>query len=119
MIYAEIYLYRGCDFDDKVCPSCNWSLRQFKNLGKLGCSECYNTFEQDIEDIIKRIQPYNQHNAENIEFNVQTENPKMSKQHRLTKLKSDLQKAIKDERYEDAGTINKEIKQLEKELGNE
>ena len=107
------------DFVDKACPSCNWTLRQFKNLGKLGCGECYNAFEDEIEDIVKRIQPYTSHNADNIEFNIKKESTEMSKQQRLVSLKSDLQKAIKEERYEDAGTINKEIKQLEKELNNE
>ena len=107
------------DFADKVCPNCNWTLRQFKNLGKLGCGECYNAFEQEIEDIVKRIQPYTEHNAENIEFNVQDKKSEMSKQQKLINLKSDLQKAIKEERYEDAGAINKEIKKLEKEIKGE
>ena len=107
------------DFDDKVCPNCNWTLRQFKKLGKLGCGECYSAFEQEIEDIVKRIQPYTQHNSDNIEFNVQNEKVEMSKKQKLVNLKSELQKAIKEERYEDAGVINKEIKQLEKEIEGE
>ena len=107
------------DFADKVCPTCNWTLRKFKNLGKLGCGDCYNAFEEEIDEIVKRIQPYSAHNAESIEFNIQSKNDQISKPQQLAKLKSDLQKAIRDERYEDAGVINKEIKQLEKELSGE
>lgn len=107
------------DFVDKACPNCNWTLSKFKSFGKLGCGECYNAFEDEVGDIIKRIQPYTSHNAENIEFNVQKESVEMSKRQRLVSLKSDLQKAIKEERYEDAGLINKEIKQLEKEFDSE
>ena len=107
------------DFEDKFCPSCNWSLSQFKRSGRLGCGECYNAFEDEITDIVKRIQPYADHNAENIEFNIQTNNADVSKKQQLANLKLDLQNAIKEERYEDAGSINKEIKKLEKELSGE
>ena len=107
------------DFDDKVCPKCNWSLSKFKESGLLGCSACYETFEEEIEDIIKRIQPYSENKVDNIEFKVETKKKGLTKQQKLDKLKADLQQAIKDERYEDAGVINKEIKKLTKELQGE
>ena len=105
------------DFEDKACPSCHWSLRQFKNSGLLGCSDCYNAFEDEIEDIVKRIQPYTENKLDNIEFKVETKD--LTKEQKLITLKADLQKAIKEERYEDAGVINKEIKKLSKELQGE
>lgn len=107
------------DFEDKVCPKCNWSLRQFKNLGELGCDECYNTFEEEIEDIVKRIQPYSENKLDNIEFNIEDKKKDLTKEQKLINLKQDLQKAIQDERYEDASVINKEIKKLSKELQGE
>ena len=107
------------DFEDKVCPNCNWTLRQFKNKGVLGCSNCYDAFEAEVEDIIKRIQPYAENKLDNIEFNVESKQQNLTKEQKLIQLKSDLQKAIKEERYEDAGVINKEIKKLTKELDGE
>jgi len=107
------------DFEDKVCPKCSWSLRQFKNQGILGCSECYNTFEDEIEDIVKRIQPYTENKLDNIEFKVESKKKELSKEQKLFNLKQDLQNAISEERYEDAGAINKEIKKLSKELQGE
>lgn len=107
------------DFVDKVCPKCNWSLRQFKNSGILGCSACYDAFEEEIEDIVKRIQPYTENKLDNIEFKVETKKQSLTKEQKLDNLKSDLQKAIAEERYEDAGVINKEIKKLNKELQGE
>ncbi|MBO5910101.1 MAG: hypothetical protein J6Q15_01185 [Clostridia bacterium] len=107
------------DFDDKYCPECNWSLKQFKNSGMLGCDKCYNAFEDEIEDIVKRIQPFDENKINDVEFNVETTSKKVTKDQKLINLKIDLQKAIKEERYEDAGVINKEIKKLEKELQGE
>ncbi len=107
------------DFEDKICPNCNWSLRQFKNRGLLGCDKCYDAFEDEIEDIVKRIQPDSNHKVDNIEFKVEQKQQKLSKEQELSKLKLELQQAIKEERYEDASVINKKVKQLEKELQGE
>ena len=107
------------DFEDKVCENCNWTLRQFKNTGLLGCSKCYNVFEDDILDIVKRIQPDTQNKFDKIEFNVESKKQELTKEQELDSLKQDLQKAIKEERYEDAGVINKKIKKLTKELQGE
>ena len=107
------------DFEDKTCPKCHWTLSQFKNNGLLGCSDCYNAFESEIEDIVRRIHPDVKNNIDKIEFNVETKKKTLTKEQKLINLKEDLQKAIKDERYEDAGLINKQIKNLEKELKGE
>lgn len=107
------------DFEDKACPNCHWSLRKFKNSGLLGCDNCYDAFEDEIEDIVKRIQPYVENKLDNVEFKVETKQQELSKEQKLVSLKADLQKAIKEERYEDAGVINKEIKKLTKELQGE
>ena len=107
------------DFEDKVCPTCHWSLKRFKKSGLLGCDNCYDAFENDIEDIIRRIQPYGENKLDDIEFKVEEKQKNLTKEQRLINLKADLQKAIKEERYEDAGEINKEIKKLTKELQGE
>ena len=90
------------------------------------CEECATkegvlnkTFEEEIEDIVKRIQPYTENKIDNIEFKVENQKKALTKEQKLTNLKADLQKAIKEERYEDAGVINKEIKKLTKELQGE
>ena len=28
------------------CPICSFTLQDYKNVGRLGCSECYNVFEE-------------------------------------------------------------------------
>ncbi len=107
------------DSDELRCNKCGWTLREFKKSGLLGCCECYNSFAKEIEDTVRRIQPYEQHKTESVEFNVQKEKKAKTKQQELEGLRKDLKQAISDERYEDAGVINKKIKKLEKELGDE
>lgn len=107
------------DFEDKACPNCHWTLSQFKNNGLVGCGECYNAFESEIDDIIKRLHPTTQNKVDTTDFKVENVKKEQTKEQQITNLKAELQSAIKDERYEDAGVINKQIKKLEKELKGE
>lgn len=93
-----------------VCPVCKMSLREFKNGGVLGCPNCYDAFREDISNIIKKIAPSVQHK--------QTETPKIktaktSKTEKIAELRESLAQAVKEERYEDAGKIKKQIQKLE------
>ena len=107
----------------KECSGCGTTFDDFINSGEFGCSECYNIFEDRISPILKNLQGANRHigrgyreiapstdNEEKASKNVEKKEKKESK---LEKLQKDLQKAIKDERYEDAAKIRDEIKTME------
>lgn len=131
-------------FDDVKllkCDECGYTFNDIVNTGKLGCANCYSTFEERLDPIIKKIQGSNMHVGRtgkiiddkigkkfNIENNIQdkeeskTESEKEAKSNNtnndkkleLDKLQEDLKSAIKDERYEDAARIRDKIKELEK-----
>ena len=107
------------------CNSCGELYDDFIKTGLLGCAECYDMFEDRLDPVLKNIQghvkhvgrkPLNisekmQNTGENdtkksIEENKKTEN------NQLEQLKKDLNKAIEEERYEDAATIRDKIKQI-------
>ncbi|MBR3163669.1 MAG: UvrB/UvrC motif-containing protein [Clostridia bacterium] len=109
------------------CDSCGMTFEDFMNTGKFGCANCYNAFESKIDPILKNIQGANRHVGRlgkiepAIDLNVQEnikdektnntekeeENNQISK---VERLKLELQKAIEEERYEDAAKIRDEIK---------
>ena len=37
------------------CPICSFTLQDYKNVGRLGCSECYNVFEEEILPLLTLI----------------------------------------------------------------
>lgn len=95
------------EFDDFFCPSCNIGFNQFRSKGFLGCPDCFDVFKSDLENFI------NLNNEDKITFNT----PKKCKEEiELEKLQEKLNKAIKDERYEDATDINKKIKEIKNKL---
>ena len=108
------------------CDNCNLSYDEFINQGKFGCEECYNTFSNKIDSLLKRLHGSNKYigrKALNSETNITKEtkneekiekkDSKDTKETKLAKLQNDLKKAIAEERYEDAAKLRDEIKKLE------
>ena len=38
-----------------TCPACGFSLADFREAGRLGCSECYVAFGGQLRDLIRRL----------------------------------------------------------------
>lgn len=100
------------------CPSCEMTFEEFINDGKFGCQECYKTFKEKIDTLLKDIHGANRHIGRlgKINENVKLKKEKIETKEddKLTKLKKELKQAIKEEKYEEAAKIRDEIKKLEK-----
>lgn len=108
-----------------TCDNCGYTFDDIVNTGKLGCPNCYEVFETELDPIIKRIHGTNRHvgrigkiidNKIDQKFNSNSnDKPKENKEKsKLEELQEQLKKAIKEERYEDAAKIRDEIKKIEK-----
>ena len=110
------------------CESCGTTFDDILNTGKYGCPNCYETFSDRMDPIIKKLQGANRHigrlgkisdnsikvNKENVESKDKKESENKNGQNELEKLNEQLKKAIKDERYEDAAKIRDQIKEITK-----
>ena len=101
------------------CKSCGTVFDDFVNSGEFGCSDCYDLFEDRISPILKNLQGANRHVGRGYREitpsagdNASTKKKVKKEESKLDKLQKDLQKAIKEERYEDAAKIRDEIKKL-------
>lgn len=97
------------ELDKFFCPSCSIGFNQFRNKGFLGCSDCFDVFKQDLESVVKLK------NKDEITFNTP---PKTKQEKQLLELQEKLNKAISEERYEDAADINRKIKEINNKLNN-
>ena len=89
----------------KRCSRCHTTASEFLRTGVVGCSQCYTDLRDVIEPVIKQLHVEGGHKPTTHALNEQ--------QKQLLDLKTQLRKAIEEERYEDAGEINKKIKALE------
>ena len=96
----------------KVCPSCGTRFSEIGQLGKLGCSDCYTTFADEIESSLRRVQGTAQHVGK-----IPARNGKPAQlRKQIETYKQQLQEALGKEEYEKAAEFRDKIKDLEKQL---
>lgn len=100
---------------DTFCKSCGTSFEEIRRSGFLGCDKCYDAFGSAIDTILSRIQPSTIHKGKL----SGSEGKKIERDNTLKNLKEELQKAILNEKYEEAAVIRDKIKAFEKEEGKD
>lgn len=96
--------------EDLTCPVCKTTLKQFKTSGKLGCPNCYEAFRDEISKLVNKIAPNQTHKPE---IATKQSSKKQTKEDKILVLKQQMAEAVKEERYEDAAKIKKQIQKLE------
>lgn len=92
------------------CPNCGLSYQDFRRVGRLGCSECYEAFKESLGILLKRIHGSTQHLGSCPSGPVMTAVQKKSE---LELLRVRLQKAIETEAFEEAARLRDRIRVLE------
>ncbi len=101
---------------DVVCPVCKTSLREFKTTHRLGCPNCYETFNEEIGKLLKKIAPYENHKQQKLNNYIKENSAKTSSNaEKIVSLREEMAKAVSEERYEDAAKLKKKIQKLESE----
>lgn len=96
------------------CPKCGFTQADFKKAGRLGCSECYNTFAEGLEGLLKTMHK-GTHHVGKVPHSLQ-QNKELTE--RLKALQKKLAKAIEEENFEQAALLRDEIRQMSNKLGN-
>jgi protein arginine kinase activator len=103
---AALEIEQGSGVDVK-CPHCGFTQADFKKSGRLGCSECYKTFAEGLEGLLKTMHKSTRHAGKIPEALRQSRDAA----DRLKLLQKSLSKAVEDEQFEEAARLRDEIKQ--------
>lgn len=98
--------------EEKKCPVCGHTYSDFRRTGKLGCSECYNVFRTPISQTLRGIQPGNVHKGKI----PSKSGEELKLKRRYEELKNKLSQAVKNEDYETAAKLHKQIREIESEV---
>src|SRR6478752_1018633 len=83
------------------CARCGFTQADFKKAGRLGCPECYKTFSEALEGLLKTMHKGTRHVGKVPEVQRQTRDLS----DRLKMLEKKLSKAISDEDFEEAAIL--------------
>jgi protein arginine kinase activator len=119
---------------DVSCASCGFTQSQLKKIGRMGCPECYDTFRDGLDNLLSAMHKGTTHvgkvphnlssaplrsaiattppSAENTPSRKNADELRKTVMH----LRNQLQKAVAEERFEDAARLKNEIRDLEQQL---
>ncbi|RJX17159.1 MAG: hypothetical protein C4575_13845 [Desulforudis sp.] len=105
----------GSEVDQLQCPQCGLTGHKFSAHGLLGCSNCYQEFEDRIEPMIRRIQGTGVHTgkvpARSLgRYRVIRE---------VEQLKKSLRESVAREEFEKAAELRDRIRETEQKLAGE
>lgn len=95
------------------CEVCKMTFQQFAKIGRFGCANCYQTFDKQLNPILKRLHSGNaSHNGKIPKriggtFHIRKE---------IDQLKQQLQEHINLEEFEKAAGVRDKVRALEKSL---
>jgi protein arginine kinase activator len=102
------------------CPACGFQFPLFKQTGRLGCPQCYQSFAALLEPVIHSIHG----NVVQVEETTSTPPPpdvkssddkkSLSENPELELLRDQLKVAVAAERFEEAARLRDEINKLKK-----
>jgi protein arginine kinase activator len=106
---AAQQIERGGAGTAQRCPVCGFSQADFKKTGRLGCAQCYETFSEGLNSLLKAMHKGTHHTGKvpaRISRRIERENA-------FKTLQRDLQKAVADENFESAAQIRDQLRRWE------
>jgi len=94
------------------CPVCGFTQADFKKTGRLGCSGCYEAFEEGLTPLLKSMHKGIEHIGKLPVHAAKHKNITLQ----LEDLRRNLEKAIQEEHYEMAASLRDQIRNLETEI---
>jgi protein arginine kinase activator len=94
------------------CPACGFTQTDFKKMGRLGCSVCWETFGAGLVSLLKAMHKGEHHVGKIPSKAAHTQ--VISEQ--LRELEAELEKAVREEKYEKAANLRDQIHELEEKM---
>jgi protein arginine kinase activator len=94
--------------DEARCETCGLSLARFKRVGRLGCADCYRSFEQHLRKLFRSLHGNTQHVGKVYLPSDPTEADRTA---RIASLRRRLQQAVEAEDFERAAQLRDEIRE--------
>ena len=97
------------------CPVCGFSHADFKKTGRLGCSACYDAFAEGLSGMLKNMHRGSIHTGK-VPARLAVVRRRSQE---LAALQASLEKAVKDEHFEEAASLRDKIRLSELEAEKE
>ena len=90
--------------DDKRCPVCGFTGKEFKKTSRLGCMRCYETFAEDVQPVLVSMHRGDQH--------VGKVPARERKRYELVRIEQEMAVAVQTQDFEAAARCRDRIREL-------
>ena len=91
------------------CPRCGLVYSNFRETGRLGCSECYTTFRTQLRPLLRRIHGSTKH----VGKAPARDSARVALRREIQRLHEEMQRAIEREEFETAASLRDQIRAIE------
>lgn len=98
--------------EGKRCPTCGLTLLDVQKNGRLGCSACYEVFENELNPVLRRLHGSVKHTGK---VPVRSY-PKAWVGRQIEEIRRQLDECVRTEDFEQAAVYRDQIRQLEQKL---
>jgi protein arginine kinase activator len=96
---------------DQACEFCGATLKDFQETGRLGCPRCYDVFEAQLRDLLRRLHGSSHHVGE--AYLSADAGERDERQALVFDLRNRLRQAIETENFELAAELRDRLRTLE------
>ncbi|HEY7684108.1 MAG TPA: UvrB/UvrC motif-containing protein [Gemmatimonadales bacterium] len=93
-----------------ACPVCGATLDDFRESGRLGCADCYRTFEAPLRDLLRRLHGSSRHHGER--YTPPGGSADEGQAPSVTDLRNQLRLAVETENFELAAELRDQLRLL-------
>jgi protein arginine kinase activator len=100
----------GTEATESACPFCGLTFDDFRETGRLGCPQCYETYAPQLQRLLRRVHGGTQHVGK---IYLPPDPTASDLERRLQGLRRKLNRAVEAEDFERAAELRDEIRSLE------
>jgi protein arginine kinase activator len=97
------------------CPVCGLTYAQIQKAGRVGCHHCYETFEPQMNFLLRRMHGGSRH----VGKVPRRGGSCIRRQNEMRSLKAELQELVEREAFEEAAVLRDRIREMEAVRGGE
>lgn len=94
------------------CPKCGLTFQQFRKTGRFGCAECYRTFDQYLNPVLRKVHSGNTVHNGKVPKRIAGS---LHVRRKLELMQQELKQLIEQEEFEKAAEVRDQIRALEHE----
>jgi protein arginine kinase activator len=94
------------------CTGCNATLRDFRETGRVGCSECYQAFDAPLRELLRRLHGSTHHTGMQYQRG-EAPAPRPEPGRTDLELKEQLRRAVESEQFELAAELRDRLRDRE------